>query len=411
MAAHVGVRDPLEVDHVRKPEDPPDHLAGRIAQHVVVQRIDIVVPGRFQRRGIGGLGEHRRRIGVSPGLMGPQVEKPAAKRLPEHIGLVENPLLIRDAIVARGVRGMPGLGVPAEQQIAEERPQVESDGAVEGELRIDHASVVLRHHHGTGMQVPVDERLGLIEKFLSQTGGAHLERPVAPQVRGGGIELRRGVAIALARPIGIGEYQVHADPDQRLVGGEPRHSVHLRLKGTGQIRCEKAGAGHVLPHVAREIGIAPPFDQTVPQDDVRREPFHDGAIEVGIVVIDLGNEPADVRRDGAVVRILEVCPVEGHRPGRAGGADIGQRLLGAHRPLRALHDEHQVHIAVPHFADLPGFRHTAQARAHAVDARKQREERRIGNCLRIIHDQSSLRASGSALPPNARSGSAASCLP
>ena len=77
-------------------------------------------------------------------------------------------------------------------------------------------------------------------------------------------------------------------------------------------------------------------------------------------MVDLGYQRADMRGYGAVVGILEERPFRRHRPRRSGGANIGQSLLDADRPVRSLHDEHEIEIAIAHFANLPIFRPAAE---------------------------------------------------
>ena len=161
----------------------------------------------------------------------------------------ENPFLIGDAVVACSC--VPGLGVPAQQQIAEKRAQVESDWAVESEFRIDHARVIVGDHHRPGMKIPVNERLGFIEKFLPEACRGHFERPIAAKVRDNVVKLRGSVTIALADEVGIRKNQIYGDAHERLICREQRHPVHLTFERSGEVGREEAGAGDVLAHIAR----------------------------------------------------------------------------------------------------------------------------------------------------------------
>ena len=119
--------------------------------------------------------------------------------------------------------------------------------------------------------------------------------------------------------------------------------------------------GRYIAQIAREILVAAPCDQPLPQDDMGREPLHDHAIEFSVVVVDLGYQRAYMGRDGGVVAALEEGPLRRHRPRRPGGANVRQRLLDADRALRSLaHDKDEIEIAVAHFADLPILWPTAE---------------------------------------------------
>ena len=104
----------------------------------------------------------------------------------------------------------------------------------------------------------MDQRFGLIEEFLAEARRGQLERRIGADRGREGIELRGGVAIARADPVGILEHQVNRDPQQRQVGREQRHPRKLALEGPREIGCEEASAGDVVAHVARQRRILPP---------------------------------------------------------------------------------------------------------------------------------------------------------
>ena len=60
------------------------------------------------------------------------------------------------------------------------------------------------------MQIPVNERLGFVEKFLPEARRGNLERPVAAKVRDDLVKLRGGVTIARADEVGIRKDQIYA---------------------------------------------------------------------------------------------------------------------------------------------------------------------------------------------------------
>src|ERR1700730_8981056 len=114
--------------------------------------------------------------------------------------------------------------------------------------------------------------------------------------------------------------------------------------------------------------------------------------------------------------MLEIGPFERNRPGRPGGANIGKGLLDADRPLRAVHDEDQIEIAVAHFTDPPIVRPGPKKRAPLVEAGEQRDQTRrvqcaIGGTFRCFrHDRLPFAASGR-VPPKIRPESVESCFP
>ena len=176
--------------------------------------------------------------------------------------------MISGAAVIRGC--VPRLRVPAEQKIAEKRAQVEADRSVERELRVDHAAVVFRDHHRSGMKIPVDQRLVLGEKFLAEACRCDFQGPIAAQVRDYVVELRRGVTVALADAVGVLKDQVHGDANQRLVSGEQCGSIHFVFERPREIGGEVAGACHILADVAGDLVVTPACNQTLSQDDMRR---------------------------------------------------------------------------------------------------------------------------------------------
>ena len=120
------------------------------------------------------------------------------------------------------------------------------------------------------MKIPVNQRLGLAEKFLSEARRRNFERTIAAQVADDFVELRRGMSIALAREVWIPKDQIYGNADQRLISGEQRDTVHFAFERPRKVGREVARTRDVLAEVAGEIRVTAPGNQTVPQDDVRR---------------------------------------------------------------------------------------------------------------------------------------------
>src|ERR1700736_5473850 len=203
------ILDAFKVDDMGETKDAADHLARAEAEHVGKQRIQKGVSRRLKRGDVLWTGKHDGWEYITRRVLVPQREEGSAERLPEDLRLSENPFLISHAVVVW--RRVPGLGVPIQQEIAEKCAQVESDGAVEGEFRIDYAAVVFRNHHRAGMKIAVNERLGLTEKFLPKSSGGNFERPIAAKVRDDLVELRGGVTVTRASDVGLRKNKVYAD--------------------------------------------------------------------------------------------------------------------------------------------------------------------------------------------------------
>ena len=160
----------------------------------------------------------------------------------------------------------------------------------------------------------MDQRFGLTEEFLAEARRGQLERRIGTDRGHQGIELRGSVTIARADPVGILEDQVNRDPQQRQVGREQRHARQLALEGPREIGREKAGAGDVVAHVARQRRIFPPGNQPVPQDDVGRESLHDQAVAFAVEVMDRRYARSHVGGHGLEVGLLKEDPVRRHGP-------------------------------------------------------------------------------------------------
>ncbi len=92
------------------------------------------------------------------------------------------------------------------------------------------------------------------------------------------------------------------------------------------------------------------------------QPLHDNGEERRIVVVELGNQPADMAAMLAQAFVLEEGALERHRPALSDHPDIGQSLLDADPTGRPLDQEHEVEIAVADLGDAPIGRGPAEAR-------------------------------------------------
>src|SRR5258708_22906096 len=179
IGAQSRILDGFKVDNMGETKNSADHLASAEAEHVGEQRIQKGAACRVNGGDVYWRGKHRGWECITLCVPVPQREEASAERLPEDLRLLENPFPIGDEIVV--CSGVPGLGVPIQQEIAEKRAQVESDWAVEGKFRIDDATVIFRNHHRAGMEITVNERLGFGEKFLPEASGGDFERPIPSQ--------------------------------------------------------------------------------------------------------------------------------------------------------------------------------------------------------------------------------------
>jgi hypothetical protein len=207
---------------------------------------------------------------------------------------------------------------------------------------------------------------------MTKARGAHLELGISPQLRRRLVQLRGRMTVSVGREIRLGKNQVHGNSNQRFVAREQRDAVDFALEGTGQVGRKKTRARNVFADVAGNARVAAPGDESLPEDDVGGQPLHDREMEVRVVVIDGGNEPADVGGDSAKIRVLEMSAFRRHGPSRTRDPNIGQRLLETDGPRRSVHQEHQVQVAVTHLPDAPVLGTPAQQRGYAVELRDER---------------------------------------
>ena len=113
-----------------------------------------------------------------------------------------------------------------EQEIADDRADVEADRADERELGVDDARVVWRRHDRAGVQVAVDQRLGAGQEPIFQRLRGDLDRAVALERSLLRIEPGLRPAIERRLAIRIGEDQILGDLALGVFGA---NSASLRL--------------------------------------------------------------------------------------------------------------------------------------------------------------------------------------
>ena len=89
--------------------------------------------------------------------MAPEREEFCLEPGPDRLDGVEQPAAVRGNRVR--FAGVAALREIAEHQIGEECADIEADGAEEREFSVDDPGVGLRHHHRTGVEIAVQQRL------------------------------------------------------------------------------------------------------------------------------------------------------------------------------------------------------------------------------------------------------------
>src|SRR5262245_27201683 len=135
-----------------------------------------------------------------------------------------------------------------------------------------------------------------------------------------------------------------------------------------------------------------------------------------MVMVDPGNQPADVWSHRGVVGSLEERALECHRPGRSSGTHVRQRLFDTDGPVRSLDDENEIEIPIPDFVNPPALRRSAQQGSNLGQRSDQGgygvsvEDSVGGRCVYTRHGQLPAPVTAST-PPKTSSGSAAFCCP
>ena len=105
--------------------------------------------------------------------------------------------------VAVAVVLMAGLREEGHPEIGEQHADVEGHRAVEGEFRIDDAGLLVGDHDRAGMQIAMQQRLGIGGEKVLQPLRLDFQIAVGAQLGDDAVELRRGVAVQLGVEIGV----------------------------------------------------------------------------------------------------------------------------------------------------------------------------------------------------------------
>ncbi len=241
-------------------------------------------------------------------------------------------------------------------EIGEQHADVEGHRAVEGEFRIDHPGFTVGDHDRAGMQIAVQQRLGIGREQMLQPLRLDLQITIGAQFGDDAVELRARMPVHLGVEIRVRENQVLGDVAEFDIVGEQRQ-IRLAILGRHmQVGAAKQGAGHEQADVVGDIRQLPPFDQRPPQDDVGRQILHDDQRLAFVEMIDRRHRARRSRLLPGQRVVFEEGALQRQRPAVADQADIGQGLLDDGSSRGAFDDEDQVEIAVADLADLPASR-------------------------------------------------------
>src|SRR5262249_43923345 len=109
----------------------------------------------------------------------------------------------------------------------------------------------------------------------------------------------------------------------------------------------------------------------------RRQALHDDGEERRIVMMDLGDPPADMPAMLAEAFMFEEGALEPQRPALADHPNIGQRLLDADAAGWALDQEDEVEIAVADLGNPPVRRCPAETRCDPRQAGEESRQRAL----------------------------------
>ena len=154
---------------------------------------------------------------------------------------------------------------------------------------------VVGHHDRAGVQVAVQQRLGIGGEQVLQPLRLDLEVAVGAQFRHQRIELRRGVAVHGCLEIRIGEDQVLGDVAEFGIVGEQRQVFLALARLHRKVGAAEQCARHEQAEVRRDLRQPAAVDQRLAQDDVRRQVLHDDERLRLVEMIDLGNDAAPAR--------------------------------------------------------------------------------------------------------------------
>ena len=246
-----------------------------------------------------------------------------------------------------------GLVGPREKQVADDIADVVAHGAVEGELRVDDLDALLVGKDGAGMEVAVDQCLGVVHKAVPQGGDFPVEGLVLIEMLPHEVLVAGGDDILVPGVHGLGqirlrEHQVLRDVAQLRIG-EEFDLLLLFLPVHHQIRGGQQGLGQKIGEIFAEMAVDPARRQLLAEIFVGGNVLHREGGHGLIVMIDLrdefGSQPG-LQHQGLR---LDLVAVEIQRT--TGGPQQLVRLLhddGAAVPPGA-HLKHIVDVAV---ADL-----------------------------------------------------------
>ena len=254
---------------------------------------------------------------------------------------------------------MAGLREIAHPEIGQQHADIKGHGAIEGELGIDDAGLLRRHHHRAGVEIAMQKGFRRGGENVFQALGRHFQIAVGAQLLHDAIELRRGMAVELRVIIGIAEDQAFGDVAQRHVVGKEREISLAQLGIEAEVGTAKQGARQKQSEVLGNFRQFLSGDQGAAQNDMGREEFHDDDRLARIEMENLRHHSGIALSLSRQGMILEEGALQRQGPAIAHEADIGQRLLDDHGALGAFDDEDQIEIAVADFAHFPGLRISA----------------------------------------------------
>ena len=219
-SAQILVGDGLEIGIVGETEDAAVDLDAGEAQHVDPDVVQHAVERLLAAQRIAVILEQAAVVEHAGALAAPEMRELGAEDRPGLDDDAEQIGAHRLAVAASlFVAGLSEIGHP---EIGEQHADIEGHRSVEGEFRIDDARVVVGHHDRAGVQVAVQQRLGVGGEQMLQLLRLDLEVAVGAQFGNEGVELRRGVPVHRRFEIGVGEDQVLGDVAKLDVVGEER---------------------------------------------------------------------------------------------------------------------------------------------------------------------------------------------
>ncbi len=144
-------------------------------------------------------------------------------------------------------RFMAGLREIAHPEIGQQHADIKSHGAIEGELGIDHAGLLGRHHHRAGVEIAMQKCFRRGSKNMFQPLGRHFQIAVGAQFLHNAIKLRRSMAVELGVIIGIAEDQAFGDVTQRHVIGKEGEISLAQLGIEAQVGTAKQSTRQEAP--------------------------------------------------------------------------------------------------------------------------------------------------------------------